>query len=134
MSIWPPCRISTAAFYDIARTIEPGDTLTYGDIAGRLGDKMLARAIGKALGENPFPIVIPCHRVLAASGQDGWIFREWWRHDEIQDAANRARENRHGDIGRTDAVRAATLRRTKTKISGELFLDLKCFDSFRPWP
>ena len=57
--------------YDIARTITPGETLTYGDIAVRLGDKLLSRAVGKALGENPFPIVVPCHRVLAANGKTG---------------------------------------------------------------
>ncbi|MBB5052324.1 methylated-DNA-[protein]-cysteine S-methyltransferase [Afipia massiliensis] len=57
--------------YDIARTIAPGETLTYGDIATRLGDKLLSRAVGKALGENPLPIVIPCHRVLAANGKTG---------------------------------------------------------------
>jgi methylated-DNA-[protein]-cysteine S-methyltransferase len=57
--------------YDIARTIAPGETLTYGDIATRLGDKLLSRAVGKALGGNPFPIVIPCHRVLAANGKTG---------------------------------------------------------------
>lgn len=57
--------------YEIARTIAPGETLTYGDIATRLGDKLLSRAVGKALGENPLPIVIPCHRVLAANGKTG---------------------------------------------------------------
>jgi len=57
--------------YHIARTIAPGETLTYGEIATRLGDKLLSRAVGKALGENPFPIVIPCHRVLAANGKTG---------------------------------------------------------------
>jgi len=57
--------------YDIARTIPPGETLTYGEIAARLGDKLLSRAVGKALGENPLPIVIPCHRVLAANGKTG---------------------------------------------------------------
>ncbi len=57
--------------YDIAQTIAPGETLTYGDIATRLGDKLLSRAVGKALGENPLPIVIPCHRVLAAGGKTG---------------------------------------------------------------
>lgn len=57
--------------YDIARTIAPGATLTYGDIATQLGDKLLSRAVGKALGENPLPIVIPCHRVLAANGKTG---------------------------------------------------------------
>lgn len=57
--------------YDIARSIAPGETLTYGEIATRLGDKLLSRAVGKALGENPLPIVIPCHRVLAANGKTG---------------------------------------------------------------
>lgn len=57
--------------YEIARSIAPGETMTYGDIATQLGDKLLSRAVGKALGENPFPIVIPCHRVLAANGKTG---------------------------------------------------------------
>ncbi|MGD9836383.1 MAG: methylated-DNA--[protein]-cysteine S-methyltransferase [Afipia sp.] len=57
--------------YHIARTIPPGETMTYGEIAARLGDKLLSRAVGKALGENPLPIVIPCHRVLAANGKTG---------------------------------------------------------------
>ncbi len=57
--------------YDIAREIAPGETLTYGDIAARLGDKLLSQAVGKALGQNPFPIVIPCHRVVAANGKTG---------------------------------------------------------------
>lgn len=57
--------------YAIARTIPPGQTMTYGEIAERLGDKALARAVGQALGENPVPIVMPCHRVLAAGGKSG---------------------------------------------------------------
>jgi len=57
--------------YEIARTIPAGLTLTYGDIAARLGDRMLARDVGQALGENPFPIIVPCHRVLAANGKLG---------------------------------------------------------------
>src|SRR5262249_25431219 len=57
--------------YAIARSIPPGGTLTYGDIANRLGDPTLARAVGQALGENPFPIIVPCHRVLAANGRLG---------------------------------------------------------------
>jgi methylated-DNA-[protein]-cysteine S-methyltransferase len=57
--------------YDIARTIPAGATLTYGEIAERLGDRMLARDVGEALGENPFPIIVPCHRVLAAGGKTG---------------------------------------------------------------
>ena len=57
--------------YEVARTIAPGETLSYGDIADRLGSRGLARAVGQALGRNPFPIVVPCHRVLAAGGRVG---------------------------------------------------------------
>ncbi|HEV8395908.1 MAG TPA: methylated-DNA--[protein]-cysteine S-methyltransferase [Vicinamibacterales bacterium] len=57
--------------YQLARTIPPGATLTYGDIALRLGSPGTARAVGQALGQNPWPIVVPCHRVLAADGRMG---------------------------------------------------------------
>jgi methylated-DNA-[protein]-cysteine S-methyltransferase len=60
-----------ARVYAIARTIPPGQTLTYGAIAERLGDRTLAREVGAALGQNPCPIIMPCHRVLAASGKTG---------------------------------------------------------------
>ena len=60
-----------ARVYEIARAIPPGETLTYGDIAVRLGDKLLARDVGQALGKNPWPIVVPCHRVTAAGGKPG---------------------------------------------------------------
>jgi methylated-DNA-[protein]-cysteine S-methyltransferase len=57
--------------YDIARTIPPGQTMTYGDIAKRLGGVELSRDVGQALGRNPCPIVVPCHRVLAAGQKPG---------------------------------------------------------------
>ncbi len=57
--------------YAIARSVPPGATLTYGEIAEKLGDKLLARDVGQAMGQNPFPIVVPCHRVLAAGGKIG---------------------------------------------------------------
>jgi methylated-DNA-[protein]-cysteine S-methyltransferase len=57
--------------YEIARTIPPGSTLTYGEIAARLGEPRDARAVGQALGQNPFPLVVPCHRVVAAGGKLG---------------------------------------------------------------
>jgi len=57
--------------YEIARAIPPGETLTYGEIAVKLGDKLLARDVGQALGANPWPIVVPCHRVTAAGGKLG---------------------------------------------------------------
>jgi methylated-DNA-[protein]-cysteine S-methyltransferase len=57
--------------YEVARTIAPGATLSYGDVAARLGSPGSARAVGQALGRNPFAIVVPCHRVLAAGGKVG---------------------------------------------------------------
>ena len=60
-----------ARVYAVARTIPPGQTMTYGEIAERLGDKLLAREVGTALGQNPCPIIMPCHRVLAAGGKTG---------------------------------------------------------------
>ena len=60
-----------AKVYAIARSIPPGETLTYGEIAVKLGDKLLARDVGAALGKNPWPIIVPCHRVTAAGGKLG---------------------------------------------------------------
>jgi methylated-DNA-[protein]-cysteine S-methyltransferase len=57
--------------YEIARTIPPGETRTYGEIARVLGNPSLAREVGQALARNPFPLVVPCHRVLAANGRNG---------------------------------------------------------------
>ena len=54
-----------------ARRIRPGETLTYGELAERVGEPGRARAVGQALGRNPWPIVVPCHRVTAASGRTG---------------------------------------------------------------
>ena len=57
--------------YDVARTIPAGCTWSYGEIAERLGDRHLARDVAQALGQNPFPIIVPCHRVMAAGGKTG---------------------------------------------------------------
>lgn len=57
--------------YALARAIPPGQTRTYGEVAAELGDPGLARAVGQAMGANPFAPVVPCHRVLAAGGQAG---------------------------------------------------------------
>lgn len=59
------------AVYAVILEVPPGETITYGDIATRLGDPGAARAVGKALGENPIPLIVPCHRVLAAGGRAG---------------------------------------------------------------
>jgi methylated-DNA-[protein]-cysteine S-methyltransferase len=57
--------------YEATRRIVPGATRTYGELAGELGEPHASRAVGQALGRNPFPIVVPCHRVLAAHGGAG---------------------------------------------------------------
>jgi len=57
--------------YEAARGIAPGATLSYGEIAAKLGMPGSARSVGQALGRNPFAIVVPCHRVLAAGGKVG---------------------------------------------------------------
>jgi methylated-DNA-[protein]-cysteine S-methyltransferase len=60
-----------AKVYEITRRIPPGETLTYGQIAVQLGDKLLSQQVGAALGRNPWPIIVPCHRVTAANGKLG---------------------------------------------------------------
>ncbi|MET9325177.1 methylated-DNA--[protein]-cysteine S-methyltransferase [Tsukamurella sp. NPDC003166] len=59
------------AVYEVARRIPPGSTRTYGEIATEIGLPGSARAVGRALGENPYPPVVPCHRVTAANGRTG---------------------------------------------------------------
>ncbi len=53
------------------RAIPAGETLTYGEVARRLGEPRSARTVGQALGANPFPVVVPCHRVLGSGGATG---------------------------------------------------------------
>lgn len=57
--------------YEVAREILAGQTRSYGDVATQLGDPGAARAVGQALGANPFAVIVPCHRVLAAGGRSG---------------------------------------------------------------
>jgi len=57
--------------YDAARALAWGKTATYGELAQRAGARDAARAVGQAMGKNPVPIIIPCHRVLAAGGKIG---------------------------------------------------------------
>jgi O-6-methylguanine DNA methyltransferase len=57
--------------YEAARLIPPGTTATYGQVAARAGAPREARAVGQALGRNPFAIVVPCHRVVPADGSLG---------------------------------------------------------------
>jgi len=57
--------------YEIILELKVGETTTYGAIARRLGDVSLSQAVGYALGKNPFPIIVPCHRVLGSNGKVG---------------------------------------------------------------
>ncbi|HEX3771161.1 MAG TPA: methylated-DNA--[protein]-cysteine S-methyltransferase [Polyangiaceae bacterium] len=57
--------------YAAARTIPAGSTASYGEIAAKVGAPKSARAVGQALGRNPFAIIVPCHRVVAAGGKLG---------------------------------------------------------------
>jgi methylated-DNA-[protein]-cysteine S-methyltransferase len=82
-----------ARVYAIARTIPPGATMTYGEIAERLGDKALAREVGTALGQNPCPIIMPC--------QDRRLLRPGRRGHETAPADDRRRA-----AGRPHAVRS----------------------------
>ena len=55
--------------WSITKEIPYGKTINYGDIAKRISNKMSSRAVGSALGKNPIPIIIPCHRVIGKSGK-----------------------------------------------------------------
>jgi methylated-DNA-[protein]-cysteine S-methyltransferase len=57
--------------YELSRCIKPGTWLTYGEVARQLGVPGAARAVGQALGHNPFAPIVPCHRILAAGGKTG---------------------------------------------------------------
>lgn len=54
--------------YKLSLKIKPGEAKTYGDLAKALGDVAQSRRVGQALGRNPFPIIVPCHRIVGASG------------------------------------------------------------------
>ncbi len=57
--------------YAVTRAIPPGQTLTYGEVAAKIGAPGSAQAVGQALGRNPYPVVVPCHRVLGAGTRVG---------------------------------------------------------------
>lgn len=57
--------------YTTLRTVPSGTTLTYGELAERAGMPGTQQSVGTAMGENPCPVVIPCHRVLPAGGKLG---------------------------------------------------------------
>lgn len=48
--------------------VKAGETVTYSELAKRIGNPKAARAVGNAMNKNPFPIIIPCHRVVGSNG------------------------------------------------------------------
>jgi methylated-DNA-[protein]-cysteine S-methyltransferase len=68
--------------WELLRAIPAGQTASYGELARKLGDPTLARAVGRANGQNPLPIVVPCHRVIGADGSlvgfGGGLERKRW--------------------------------------------------------
>jgi methylated-DNA-[protein]-cysteine S-methyltransferase len=57
--------------FEVVRDIPPGRTRSYGEVAALCGQPHAARAVGQAMARNPFPLIVPCHRVLAAGGRSG---------------------------------------------------------------
>lgn len=57
--------------YMLMSQIKQGQSLSYGELAARAGHPKAARAVGTVCGKNPFPLIIPCHRILAANGRIG---------------------------------------------------------------
>ncbi len=70
-----------------------GETISYGELAGRLGDPKLVRAVGSANGRNPISIVVPCHRVIGADGSlvgyGGGLANKRWLLDHEAVASGR---------------------------------------------
>jgi len=74
--------------WSVAKRIPYGKTISYKEIACRLGDPKAARAVGAALRSNPVPIVIPCHRVVSSTGDltgfvGGVEKKEWLIEHEV---------------------------------------------------
>lgn len=57
--------------YEHARSIQPGRTLSYGELASQAGSPGAARAVGQAMRRNPVPLLVPCHRVLGSKSAPG---------------------------------------------------------------
>ena len=55
--------------WDLVRQIPRGETVTYGELAVRLGDRTLAQEVGQAIGRNPLCLIVPCHRVVGSDGR-----------------------------------------------------------------
>jgi O-6-methylguanine DNA methyltransferase len=73
---FPPLDLSDGTDFQqrvwkVLKTIACGKTLSYGEVADEIGDRKAVRAVGRACGANPIPVLIPCHRVLASNQKIG---------------------------------------------------------------
>jgi len=60
--------------FEVVMGIDRGETMTYGDVARKVGRAGESRAVGGALSKNPLPLLIPCHRVVSKRGLGGYIY------------------------------------------------------------
>jgi methylated-DNA-[protein]-cysteine S-methyltransferase len=81
---WPPMEPTTEAVLRTLMTVRAGHTVTYAELAERSGTGVPARAIGSIMAANPWPLVIPCHRVVAADGLGGYSGGEPGREIETK--------------------------------------------------
>lgn len=76
--------------WEMLEQVPYGRTAAYGELAQRLGDANLTRAVGTANGSNPIAVIIPCHRIIGAdgtlTGYAGGLWRKQWllRHESAQ--------------------------------------------------
>src|SRR6188768_784900 len=107
--------------YELARTIPAGKTLSYGEVASRIGSPGAARAVGQALGKNPFAIVVPCHRVLAAGGKPGGFSANGGVETKLQmlriEQAQRGLFDGDGELGFDPALAVETLSAADPKLA-----------------
>jgi methylated-DNA-[protein]-cysteine S-methyltransferase len=106
--------------YEQSRGIPSGATLSYGELATRLGSPGSARAVGQALGKNPFAIVVPCHRVLAAGGKLGGFSASGGVDTKVRmlriEQAQRSLFDGDGQLGFDPALAVAALRAADAKL------------------
>jgi O-6-methylguanine DNA methyltransferase len=107
--------------YQVARTIPAGATLSYGEVASRVGSPGAARAVGQALGKNPFAIVVPCHRVLAAGGKPGGFSANGGTATKLKilriEQAQKSLFDGDGELGFDLALAVETLRAADPKLA-----------------
>ncbi len=84
-----------AAVYRVVRSVRPGETITYGEVAALVGSPSAARAVGGAMSRCPLFPAVPCHRVVRASdGWSGWDHADGLKRRLLDRERSSARPNR----------------------------------------